>query len=279
MAEQSIVKTRHMKQQHESPQGVLNSRNSEKNYHLVRSEPSKAVARIVETFWRVDWDLGDSSPHTQQNIPDPCIHMVFEQSSAYIVGAVTKRYTAELGGKGYIYGIKFRPGGFHALTQLHVSDFTDSKLRISDIFKPDGKQLVDDIRQAKTVEQMQLISETFLQAKLPESFDDITKLETIIHEIYSNPAIMKVSDLSERFAISKRGLQRLFKCQVGVSPKWAIRKCRIQEVLSQLEAGSHDWQQLVLELGYFDQSHFIKDFTSLIGVTPTQYIKQLNEPA
>ena len=160
--------------------------------------------------------------------------MVFEQSSSYLVGAVTKRYTAKLAGKGYIFGIKFRPGGFHALTQLQVSDFTDSKLEISDIFKSDGKKLIDDIRQAKGIEQMQSISETFLQAKLPESFDDVTQLETIINEIHSNPKVMKVADLSERFFISERALQRLFKHQVGVSPKWAIRKCRIQEVLSQL---------------------------------------------
>ncbi len=268
-----------MKQYNQSARGVLNARNSEKNYRLVRNEPSKSVAGIVETFWRVDWDLDERNPHTQQNIPDPCIHMVFEQSSAYLVGAVTKRYTAKLADKGYIFGIKFRPGGFHALTQLQVSDFTDSKLAISDIFNSDGERLVADIRQANTIEQMQSISETFLQAKLPESFDDVAKLEKMINEIHSNPAIMKVADLSERFSISERALQRLFKHQVGVSPKWAIRKCRIQEVLSQLEDGSHDWQQLVLELGYFDQSHFIKDFTSLIGVTPTQYMKKLNEPA
>ncbi len=268
-----------MKQQERTTRGVLHAKNSEKNYHLVRSEPGQSVGGLVETFWRVDWDLNDNSPHIQQNIPDPCIHMVFDMYSAQVVGAVTKRYTATLAGKGHIFGIKFRPGGFYALTQLQVSDFTDAKLEISEIFGSDGEKLVDDIRQAKTFVQMQSKSEAFLRPKMPDSCDGVAKLEAIINEIHSNQSIMKVSDLSDLFAIPERGLQRLFKSQVGVSPKWAIRKCRIQEVLAQLESGGKDWQQLVVQLGYFDQSHFIKDFRSLIGLTPTQYIKRLHTTA
>jgi len=268
-----------MKQLKQSNRGVLRAKKSEKNYNLALSEPTNILTEIVETFWRVDWDLNNRPTHKQENIPDPCIHIVFEPSGSRIIGAVTKRYSVELAGKGHIFGIKFRPGGFHALTQLQVSSFTDSSLEINDVFTSDGQQLIEQICRAQTIEQMQSIAEAFLLPKMPKSFEDIALLSKIINEIHSNPQIMKVSDLSEQFALSERSLQRLFKWQVGVSPKWAIRKCRIQEVLSQLEDGDHDWQQLVTQLGYFDQSHFIKDFKSLINLTPTQYIKQLRESA
>lgn len=50
----------------------------------------------------------------------------------------------------------------------------------------------------------------------------------------------------------------------------------MREVLSRLEEGESDWQKLILQLGYCDQAHFIKDFKSLIGVTPTDYVTNLS---
>jgi AraC-like DNA-binding protein len=31
------------------------------------------------------------------------------------------------------------------------------------------------------------------------------------------------------------------------------------------------WAEVAAELGYFDQSHFIRDFTAAIGLTPVAY--------
>lgn len=34
-----------------------------------------------------------------------------------------------------------------------------------------------------------------------------------------------------------------------------------------------EWPKLALELGYFDQAHFIKDFKAIVGKSPTEYAK------
>ena len=31
------------------------------------------------------------------------------------------------------------------------------------------------------------------------------------------------------------------------------------------------WAEVAAELGYFDQSHFIRDFTRAVGITPVAY--------
>ena len=77
--------------------------------------------------------------------------------------------------------------------------------------------------------------------------------------------------------ISSRQLQRLFQTYVGVSPKWLIRKYRIYEILIRLEQPDNhqvDWQQMVLDLEYVDQSHFINDFKSFVGDTPQEYLRR-----
>jgi len=77
------------------------------------------------------------------------------------------------------------------------------------------------------------------------------------------------------FKLSKRTLQRLFQQYVGVSPKWVIKRYRLHEAVERLAAGNEvDWTRLDLDLEYFDQAHFIKDFKAIIGKTPSEYTKQ-----
>jgi AraC-like DNA-binding protein len=77
--------------------------------------------------------------------------------------------------------------------------------------------------------------------------------------------------------MGKRTLQRLFSQYVGVSPKWVIKRYRLHEAADQLGAGEVvDWAKLAVDLGYFDQAHFIKDFKTIVGQTPAEYAKRAN---
>ena len=73
--------------------------------------------------------------------------------------------------------------------------------------------------------------------------------------------------------IPARTLQRLFERYVGVSPKWVLRRYRVHEAAARLADGGSTitWAEVAAELGYFDQSHFIRDFTAAVGMTPAAY--------
>jgi AraC-like DNA-binding protein len=81
-----------------------------------------------------------------------------------------------------------------------------------------------------------------------------------------------VDDITERFGLTARTLQRLFQRYVGVSPKWVLRRYRLHEAAAALAREQHrPWADVAADLGYFDQSHFIRDFTAAIGLTPGAY--------
>lgn len=59
---------------------------------------------------------------------------------------------------------------------------------------------------------------------------------------------------------------------LGVTPKWVIKRFRLQEAAERIEQGAAtSWTELAMQLGYFDQAHFIKDFKSVLGQTPAAY--------
>lgn len=69
---------------------------------------------------------------------------------------------------------------------------------------------------------------------------------------------------------SKRFIER-FKEDVGVTPKRYCRIRRFQQAVTLAHQQPEDWSQVALDCGYFDQAHFIHDFRSFSGVTPTGY--------
>jgi AraC-like DNA-binding protein len=78
--------------------------------------------------------------------------------------------------------------------------------------------------------------------------------------------------LARRHGISARTLQRLFRRYIGVSPKWVLKRYRVHEAAERIAAGeAPDAARLAAELGYFDQSHLIRDFTAQVGCSPGRY--------
>jgi AraC-like DNA-binding protein len=83
---------------------------------------------------------------------------------------------------------------------------------------------------------------------------------------------VRVADLAVRHHVSERTLQRLFAAYVGIGPKWVLQRYRLHDAVEQLQGqGGADWARLALELGYYDQAHFARDFRALVGRTPAQY--------
>lgn len=94
----------------------------------------------------------------------------------------------------------------------------------------------------------------------------------IVQEVMEDRTIIKVEQLSQRTGMSVRQLQRLFHKYVGVTPKWVIKRFRLQEAAERIEKdASKPWAELAIELGYFDQAHFIKDFKAVLGKSPAAY--------
>jgi AraC-like DNA-binding protein len=98
-----------------------------------------------------------------------------------------------------------------------------------------------------------------------------------IDEKLGNISLQEVMD---EYGFSSRYYQKLFIKRVGVSPKSYLRLRRMSRICHLLSTQKEiDWQDIVFEGGYFDQSHFIKDFLDFIGRNPSVYFKDNKELA
>ncbi|HEX6481422.1 MAG TPA: helix-turn-helix domain-containing protein [Ktedonobacteraceae bacterium] len=267
-----------MKPKTGKPRGVLNLKAGEKRFHLSRHLPSQDLDFFVEHYWIVSWDLRGQEPYVQETLPHPSVHLVFEKDNTRVFGVGKRKFSRLLEDKGQVLGIKFKPGAFYPFVKSPVSNFTDASISFCDVFGMDGNALEDAIFSKENETEMREIGENFLRERLPERDEMVTEINRIVDYVIAHPEITRVDDVVNCLNLNKRTLQRLFHQYVGVSPKWVIQRYRLHEVAERLaDNKAIDCAEIALELGYFDQAHFIKDFKAIVGWTPAEYAKRIAE--
>jgi len=257
-----------------SSKGILNPQIGAQKFQLARPLPSADLSYFVEQYWIITWDLRGQEPFVQETLPFPSIHLVFEKDNSRVYGIERGKFSRRLENAGRVFGIKFRPGAFYPFLKAPVSQLTNHSFPLSEVLTVDSRIWEDKILSLEDPAEMQVFVENFLRERLPECDETIAVINQIVDRIIAEREITKVEDVAAQFNFSKRTLQRLFSQYVGVSPKWVIQRYRLQEAAEQLSTGAQvDWAKLAVDLGYFDQAHFIKDFKTLIGQSPAEYAR------
>jgi AraC-like DNA-binding protein len=241
-----------------------------------RHLPAQDLAFFVGYYWIVKWDLRGQGSYLCETLPQPCIHLVFEKNQSRIVGIVSGRFSYLLENTGLLFGVSFKPGAFFPFLKVPVSVLTDTSISLFDAFGMEYVALEETILSQENEAGMIALVEQFLREKLPERDEHVVVINQVVDRIIVDREITRVDHLVNHFHISKRTLQRLFREYVGVSPKWVINRYRLQEAAERVaESEAVDWSKLALDLGYFDQAHFINDFKLIIGKTPAEYVKHV----
>ncbi|MFL6141906.1 MAG: DUF6597 domain-containing transcriptional factor [Labedaea sp.] len=254
-----------------SEYGVLGPR--EVHFGVDRVPASADLAGLVERYWLARWALPPGAHDSVTLLPHPCVNLAFDRGLVTINGPGRERFTYEYSGRGQVFGVKFRPGAFRPFCSEPMMKLTDQARPLATLWGADAERFAADLDRAAGLPELVAVAERHLRAHWPEPDPEVAVVGRIVNALLYDRGVTRVSDVSTRFGIPPRTLQRLFERYVGVSPKWVLRRYRVHEAAARLAAGgpTATWAEVAAELGYFDQSHFIRDFTMAVGLTPAAY--------
>lgn len=254
-----------------SEYGILGGRSAD--FRLDRVPASADLTDLVERHWLVSWRLPAGRRGSVTLLPHPCVNLVFDRGEVAIAGVGRERFTYELEGEGRVFGVKFRPGGFLPFLAGPVSHLTGRSFPLATLWGgADSRRFADELAAAGDLDDLVAVAERHLRAHWPPPDPEVAEVGRIVHALLHDRSVRRVDDVSARFGVSARSLQRLFQRYVGVSPKWVLQRYRLHEAAARLAEGTAgSWAEVAVELGYFDQSHFIRDFTRAVGMTPVAY--------
>ncbi|MDY7539687.1 helix-turn-helix domain-containing protein [Undibacterium sp. RTI2.1] len=271
-----LAQTQIQNQESPKPRGVLRRTLNQGEFQHHRQLPSAELADVIEHYWHVSWDLRGLPAQEQATLPHPNVHLVIEQGQARIYGVHSHRFIRQLAEQDQVFGIKFKAGGFYPFYRQALASLHNRSIDLTTCFGQSSADFAGQISVADNFLAKCAIAENFLLAHLPPSDPQVLQVSQLVASIEQNHSITTVDDLLRINDLDKRSLQRLFQKYVGVGPKWVIQRYRLHEAIAQIQEGKTlNWIALALELGYFDQAHFGRDFRALVGMTPAEYEKSL----
>ena len=231
---------------------------------------------FIERFWTVEWSLPAGHVHHQRVVGFPSVELVLEPGQARVWGVARRLVCRRFSGNGSVVGTKFKPGGFAALFDIDVSTLTDTHVPLATLSEPLDRVLAASPDAAGTFPGARHVP--LIEAALRplirgrhETLAMIGRCFRLARRRHARPSIAQLATLC---GVSSRSLERAFRRYVGVSPKFVLRRLRLIDALALIERQVRpDWRRLALDFGYVDQSHFINDFTSQVGVSPRMYLK------
>ncbi|MFC6014441.1 AraC family transcriptional regulator [Nocardia lasii] len=257
--------------------GILHPAEQARHRSLRRLTVGPALAAFADRYWVVRWDLRGKPAYTAQVLSYPCVNVTFERSTTrtggFVNGVCTTRYDRELAEEGETFGIRFTPGGFGAFTGLDVGALRDDSAPLTEVL-PEAAGLADRVLAEPTDEHRRTLVEEFFTGRGRPEDPHYALVTRIVTAMAQDQDLTRVDQVTDRFAIPVRTLQRLFRRYVGAPPKWVLRRFRLQDAADHLAHGrDRDLAVLAGDLGYFDQAHFSREFTAEIGMAPLEYAR------
>ncbi len=170
-------------------------------------------------------------------------------------------------------GVRFFSFGAYLFLSTPINSLTHSIVELESILKKDASELSERIFSTDIKTAIRII-EQFLLKKLISHDHKIDQVKSATDLLYKHNGNYLIETLADQVNASPRTLERKFEITTGLSPKSFARIIRFNKIRNALTLNPDiDLTSLAFEYNHFDQAHFIKDFKSFAGITPSEFIK------
>ncbi|MFZ5892379.1 MAG: helix-turn-helix domain-containing protein [Myxococcota bacterium] len=225
------------------------------------------VERFVDAFWSLSQDRAG----THRVLPDGCIDFLFdlEDGSACVVGPMPTAELVLLPERTRLFGVRFRPGAASAFLDIEASELLATEAPLAELTRAKRWALAERIASAANDAQRAEVVARFIADAGVRRRPLDARVQTAVAALACDaPASVRAA--AESVGVSERQLERLFRERVGVSPKQYARIARLQRAVSIDRAASIRSQaELAAQAGYADESHLLRDFRDLAGISPS----------
>ena len=177
-------------------------------------------------------------------------------------------------GKHAMLGIRFFTHTAACFFNERVEEFNDQVIDLKDIGGKEVATLHLKLLEAASLRQRIELIEEFLLRRLSVSENRFSKLKlvnSIMNDLCQEGFLENINAVASRYGISSRYLQTIFLNYSGLSPNLFTKIARFQKSLSLVAGTELSLTTIAYECGYFDQSHFIKDFKFFTGSAPSWF--------
>jgi AraC-like DNA-binding protein len=225
----------------------------------------------------------EADPSTEQvlAIPDGCVDILFDcdecRPTAKVCGTTLSATNAEFIHNHRYFGVRFAPGVIPDFLDASAIELIEHQLNLLDV-APKAMSVFEKIVSRRIFSEQVNAFENFYLNQSTRKLSVLT-LQTV-GEIFAQKGNIQIQDLATSTGFTTRTIQRQFLADMGMSPKAFSRIIRCQSAVYDINHSKGvTFSDLACDLGFSDQSHFLREFKKLVSVTPLDYLHRVKHDA
>lgn len=247
--------------------------------------PPPSLALYVRSFWVLESEASAQTPYIYRSYADGCPELIchykgrFNEitsngnlpSPLFHLHGQSQHYGRFITTEDFsILGVYLYPFAIPLLFGIPTYETSNHAPNWQTLANADGRCLEEQMMLAETNHQRLHLLCGFFQQRLNKQFVPHPGILTSIKQVLFDAETRNVSLLADTYSLSVRQFERRFKEYSGFSPKLYTRIARFQNVLK-LYGSQLPLTHIAHRCGYYDQSHFIRDFKAFSGHHPKTY--------
>lgn len=240
----------------------------------LETQPQKEIENYVYCFWQLKTKKPLNHDYIYRVVSDGCIDIFFDhqQPTDNFVMGFCRKYTQFPMGKEFDYiGIRFLPSAFTLLFGVDAKTLSNQSQELTQILPDFSHWIKLVIKPSDSFETItEILNEKIIGfSRKPAIHYDQRFLDSLNLIFQKNGYLDTEKDLNT--GLSPRQLRRIFNFYIGTTAKSFSNVVRFQHILNAKPSKqSLKENKLYFDVGFFDQAHFIKNFKTFYGVTPSE---------
>lgn len=256
-------------------------------------QPAKILAPYIRHYY-----VFESSEHTAYEdtvFPSGDMEVIFNLGSGVweafqhgdfqknpsieLWGQITRPLQIRSSGAHLMLGVRFFTHATSFLVDDEIGIFNDQVSDLTDVIGRDIKDLHSRLQETNSLAaRINLLNDFFIGRLMRASGREerLNRVAHILTSIRKDSTENNITHVADTFGITTRYLHKLVYQHTGLSPKSFDKIHRFQTSLKLIAENKLPLTSVAYDAGYFDQSHFIRDFKSFTGLTPTAYLNNIS---
>lgn len=219
-------------------------------------------------FQSID-DRSSAYNKKESDVPECCFTGIQTSTKGFVV----------FKGDTILLNIHFTPVGFFHIFDVKPQELVDVIGDNEDILSREITCLHNNLQECSTLSKCVCLVEQYLIKKL---FSNKRKyrhagIMSASHLLTKQNGLYSITKLAYDCNMTLQTFEVQFTEQVGLNPKLFSRLLRFGNAVNiKLYQPRRKWTDIAIHCGYFDQTHFIKEFKEFTLLSPKKFISTMN---
>jgi len=244
-------------------------------YNYEEIKPPLELSGFINKIWLFNSAAFTDIGKNFRILPDYTSSLIFTSGSSakrqqvFLVGPNTLPIQIQHFPKQLSCGFRFKPAILPSLLGVSPSISLDKVIPLNEIINEASyKTLVNEFFSIISVKKKIAVFSVFINgfSNVPNAKQ--TELYKIIDVMLSSDGSVKLETIYDSLNISSRQFQRNFIAATGLTPKEFCKIVRFHTLANKLVKNNFRHYDALVEMGYYDQSHYYREFKEFTGMLP-----------